>query len=227
MAKRKRMDLSLSTIQPLTENQGQAFNSFQTGKNLLLHGVAGTGKTFVALYLALDLFFQNIYRPKFDKIFIIRSVVPTRNIGFLPGSYEEKIEVYESPYKSIFSELFRSGDAYNMAWQKDIIEFATTSYLRGETFNDALIIVDECQNMNMHELDSVITRIGDNSRIIFAGDFRQSDFRSDFERNGILDFKTILTKMDSFDVIEFGLEDIVRGPIVKDYIITKYELGYM
>ena len=227
MAKRKRMDLSLSTIHPLTNIQGQAFNSFQTGKNLLLHGVAGTGKTFVALYLALDLFFQNIYRPQFDKIFIIRSVVPTRNIGFLPGSYEEKIEVYESPYKSIFSELFRSKDAYNMAWQKEIIEFGTTSYLRGETFNDSIVVVDECQNMNMHELDSVITRLGDNSRIIFAGDFRQSDFRSDFEKNGILDFKTILSSMELFDVIEFGIEDIVRSPIVKDYIIAKYELGYI
>ena len=188
--------------------------------------MAGTGKTFVALYLALDLFFQNLYRPDFEKIHIMRSVVPTRNMGFLPGSIDEKIEVYESPYKSIFSELFSSADAYNMAWQKEIVEFTTTSYLRGETFNDSILVVDECQNMNMHELDSVITRLGDNSRIIFAGDFRQTDFRSDFEKNGILDFKSILSYMSVFDVIEFGIDDIVRSALVKDYIITKYELGY-
>lgn len=226
MAKRKRMDLTLKQINPLTSLQGEAFRSFQSGKNLLLHGVAGTGKTFVALYLALDLFFQNLYRPDFDKIHIMRSVVPTRNMGFLPGSIDEKIEVYESPYKSIFSELFGSADAYNMAWQKEIVEFTTTSYLRGETFNDSILVVDECQNMNMHELDSVITRLGDNSRIIFAGDFRQTDFRSDFEKNGILDFKSILSYMSVFDVIEFGIDDIVRSALVKDYIITKYELGY-
>ena len=226
MAKRKRMDLTLKQINPLTSLQGEAFRSFQSGKNLLLHGVAGTGKTFVALYLALDLFFQNLYRPDFEKIHIMRSVVPTRNMGFLPGSIDEKIEVYESPYKSIFSELFSSADAYNMAWQKEIVEFTTTSYLRGETFNDSILVVDECQNMNMHELDSVITRLGDNSRIIFAGDFRQTDFRSDFEKNGILDFKSILSYMNMFDVIEFGIDDIVRSALVKDYIITKYELGY-
>lgn len=226
MAKRKRMDLTLKQVNPLTSLQGEAFRSFQSGKNLLLHGVAGTGKTFVALYLALDLFFQNIYRPEFDKIHIMRSVVPTRSMGFLPGSIDEKIEVYESPYKSIFSELFGSANAYNMAWQKEIVEFTTTSYLRGETFNDSILVVDECQNMNMHELDSVITRLGDNSRIIFAGDFRQTDFRSDFEKNGILDFKSILSYMNMFDVIEFGIDDIVRSALVKDYIITKYELGY-
>ena len=226
MAKRKRMDLTLKKINPLTSLQGEAFRSFQTGQNLLLHGVAGTGKTFVALYLALDLFMENLYRPDFDKIHIMRSVVPTRSMGFLPGSLEEKIEVYESPYKSIFSELFGSADAYNMAWQKEIIEFTTTSYLRGETFNDCILVVDECQNMNMHELDSIITRLGENSRIIFAGDFRQSDFKSNWEKNGILDFKFILSAMELFDVIEFGIDDIVRSALVKDYIIAKYALGY-
>jgi phosphate starvation-inducible protein PhoH len=226
MAKRKRMDLTLKTINPLTSLQGEAFRSFQTGQNLLLHGVAGTGKTFVALYLALNLYLENIYRPAFDKIHIMRSVVPTRSMGFLPGSIDEKIEVYESPYKSIFSELFGSADAYNMAWQKDIIEFTTTSYIRGETFSDCILVVDECQNMNLHELDSIITRLGDNSRIIFAGDFRQTDFKSDFEKNGILDFKFILATMELFDVIEFGIDDIVRSALVKDYIIAKYALGY-
>ena len=226
MAKRKRMDLTLKKINPLTSLQGEAFRSFQAGQNLLLHGVAGTGKTFVALYLALDLFMENLYRPDFDKIHIMRSVVPTRSMGFLPGSIDEKIEVYESPYKSIFSELFGSADAYNMAWQKEIIEFTTTSYLRGETFNDCILVVDECQNMNMHELDSIITRLGENSRIIFAGDFRQSDFKSNWEKNGILDFKFILSAMELFDVIEFGIDDIVRSALVKDYIIAKYALGY-
>ena len=225
MAKRKRMDLTLKKINPLTSLQGEAFRSFQTGQNLLLHGVAGTGKTFVALYLALDLFMENLYRPDFDKIHIMRSVVPTRSMGFLPGSLEEKIEVYESPYKSIFSELFGSADAYNMAWQKEIIEFTTTSYLRGETFNDCILVVDECQNMNMHELDSIITRLGENSRIIFAGDFRQSDFKSNWEKNGILDFKFILSAMELFDVIEFGIDDIVRSGLVKEYLIAKLEQG--
>jgi len=113
-----------------------------------------------------------------------------------------------------------------MAWQKDIIEFTTTSYIRGETFSDCILVVDECQNMNLHELDSIITRLGDNSRIIFAGDFRQTDFKSDFEKNGILDFKFILATMELFDVIEFGIDDIVRSALVKDYIIAKYALGY-
>ena len=226
MAKRKRLDMVLSSINPLTSMQGQAFRSFQTGQELLLHGMAGTGKTFVALYLALDLFLEDIYRPQFEQIHIIRSVVPTRNMGFLPGSREEKIEVYEGPYKSIFSELFCRKDAYNIAQQKEIIEFYTTSFIRGVTFNNCIIVVDECQNMNMHELDSIITRLGDNARIIFSGDFHQSDFINKVEKNGILDFKKILDSMRCFDVVEFGIEDIVRSSLVKDYIIAKYSLGY-
>ena len=146
-------------------------------------------------------------------------------MGFLPGSVKEKARVYEAPYYAIFNELFGRGDAYEVLKSRNQIQFTTTSFVRGLTFNDSIVIVDECQNMTYQELDSVITRLGDNCRVIFCGDFRQSDFRWDDERQGILDFMKIIKTMKSFDFIEFHKEDIVRSDLVKEYIISKLNLN--
>ncbi len=205
--------LDISEIEPLTRNQVRAFEST---KNLVLHGVAGTGKTFVGCYLAYD----DMAKSAYDKLVIIRSAVPTRDIGFLPGNEKEKASVYEEPYKDIAIDVFNRGDAYQILKTKNLVEFMTTSYIRGITLRDATILIDECQNMSFHELDSVITRIGQNCRVIFSGDFRQSDLKN----SGMQDFLHILRRMDCFDFIEFGVEDIVRSDFVKSYIIAKNEL---
>jgi len=205
--------LDISEIEPLTRNQVRAFESTQ---NLVLHGVAGTGKTFVGCYLAYD----DMAKGAYDKLVIIRSAVPTRDIGFLPGNEKEKASVYEEPYKDIAIDVFNRGDAYQILKTKNLVEFMTTSYIRGITLRDATILIDECQNMSFHELDSVITRIGQNCRVIFSGDFRQSDLKN----SGMQDFLHILRRMDCFDFIEFGVEDIVRSDFVKSYIIAKNEL---
>ena len=146
-------------------------------------------------------------------------------MGFLPGNQKEKSKVYEAPYYSICSELFNRGDAYDILKQKGIIQFNTTSFIRGLTLNDSIVIVDECQNMTWHELDSVITRLGENTRIIFCGDFRQSDFRWDDEKEGLHDFMRVIKRMSSFDFVEFDKDDIVRSDVVKEYIISKLELN--
>lgn len=220
---RKKNGLNLEYIEPMTENQKRVFDSYLSGKNVMCHGVAGTGKTFVASYLAIRDVLEN-YDDK-QSLHIIRSVVPTRDMGFLPGSQKEKAKAYEAPYYSIFSELFGRGDAYEVLKNQMKVNFTTTSFVRGLTFNDCIVIVDECQNMTYHELDSIITRLGDNSRLIFCGDFRQSDFKWDDERQGILDFMKIIRKMNSFDFVEFEREDIVRSSLVKEYICTKLDLG--
>jgi len=172
MAKRNRTltaaSLTLHEIEPLTRNQVAAFES---DRHLVLHGVAGTGKTFISLYLAFDDMIKGLY----DRTIIIRSAVPTRDIGFLPGTEKEKSAVYEEPYKDICIELFDRGDAYEILKNKNLVQFMTTSFIRGITLRDSVVIVDECQNMSFHELDSIITRIGEGSRIIYCGDFRQSD----------------------------------------------------
>ena len=186
--------LEVSEIEPLTRNQLKAFES---DNNLILHGVAGTGKTFVSCYLAYDDMSKGVY----EKLVIIRSAVPTRDIGFLPGNEKEKASVYEEPYKDIAIDVFGRGDAYQILKTKNLVHFMTTSFIRGITLRDATIVIDECQNMSFHELDSIITRVGENCRVIFSGDFRQSDLKS----NGMDDFFKILKKMGSFDFIEFHL----------------------
>lgn len=207
-------NLDLQTIEPLTQNQLKAFES---EKNLVLHGVAGTGKTYISCYLAFDDMIKGYY----DKLVIIRSAVSTRDIGFLPGNESEKASVYEEPYKDICIELFQRGDAYQILKTKNLVHFMTTSFIRGVTLRNATIIVDECQNMSFHELDSIITRIGEGCRVIFCGDFRQADLA----RNGLKDFIRVLKVMDSFDLIDFEIKDIVRSQFVKDYIIAKTDLG--
>ena len=212
----------LREIKPLTINQDLTFKSFNKGQHLLLHGVAGTGKTFISLYLALK---DVLYHETFKRIIVVRSVVPSRDMGFLPGSMKEKIRVYEEPYKAICDDLFSRGDGYDILKSKHLVEFTTTSFLRGVTFEDAVIIVDESQNMSIAELDTVMTRVGENCRIIFCGDFRQSDLIRAEERKGLLTFMKILDRMSCFEKIEFGKEDIVRSALVKNYIISKLELG--
>jgi phosphate starvation-inducible protein PhoH len=215
--------LNLYGIDAITYAQKQVFESYGSGYNLMLHGCAGTGKTFISAYLAIKDIIHRVDEKR--TLHIIRSIVPTRDIGFLPGNEKEKSKVYEAPYYAIFSELFNRGDAYDILKQKDMIKFQTTSFIRGITMDDSIIVVDEAQNLNFHELDSVITRIGENSRIIFCGDFTQSDFRLKNEQNGILDFMKILSKMKAFDFVEFNKNDIVRSDLVKEYICTKMDMG--
>jgi phosphate starvation-inducible PhoH-like protein len=215
---------SLRTISPLTLNQSSTFKAFEQGKHLLLHGVAGTGKTYISLYLALN---EVLNKSRYKHIVVIRSVVPSRDMGFLPGSAKEKARVYEEPYKMICDDLFGRGDGYDILKMKRMLDFTTTSFLRGVTFNDAIIIVDECQNMIQQELDTVMTRVGNNCRIVFCGDFRQTDLAKHEERRGLLTFMNILDRMSCFEKIEFGKEDIVRSALVKSYIISKLELGYV
>lgn len=217
-----KINFQLKGITPLTQNQSKAFESFDNGKNLLLHGIAGTGKTFISMYLALN----EVMNPlgNYNKVIIVRSVVPTRDMGFLPGSHKDKAKVYEAPYYIIANELFGRGDAYDILKQKTVVEFISTSFIRGTTLNDAIVVVDEIGNMTLHELDSVITRIGKNCRVIFSGDFRQSDLTREQEKNGLKDFMRILDRMKSFNYIEFDENDIVRSGLVKEYIIAKDRL---
>lgn len=223
-ATRPNHGLEMKTLRPLTSTQESMFEAYADGNNLMAHGIAGTGKTFLALGLSLGEIFSGL--SSYKKVIIVRSVVPTRDIGFLPGDDKQKSEVYEAPYVQICTELFGRGDAYALLKHKGVIEFVSTSYIRGVTINDSIVIVDEMQNLNFHELDSVITRLGKNSKIVFCGDFRQSDFSKEQERNGLKNFMQIIQKMKMFEFIEFAKEDIVRSPLVKSYIITKSDLNF-
>ncbi len=218
MAKRSKTingsGLEVQEIEPLTRNQVRAFES---EKHLILHGVAGTGKTFVACYLAFD----DMAKKEYEKLVIIRSAVPTRDIGFLPGNEKEKASVYEEPYKDIAIDIFGRGDAYQILKTKNLVEFMTTSFIRGITLRNATIVIDECQNMSFHELDSIITRVGQGCRVILCGDFRQSDLKN----SGMNEFLNVLKRMECFDFIEFGIDDIVRSEFVKQYIIAKTTLN--
>jgi len=219
----QKQHLNLKSIKPITENQKLAFQEWKAGQNLLLHGLAGTGKSFISLYLAL----KEIYNPESNckRILIVRNVVPTRDMGFLPGSIKDKTKVYEMPYQSICSDLFGRGDAYEMLKAKHLLDFTTTSFIRGSTFQDTIVIVDEINNLTFHELDSVITRLGNNCKIMLCGDYRQSDLLYQNDRAGLSTFIEVLDTMNGFYHVEFGIDDIVRSGLVKAYIIAKYNLG--
>lgn len=213
--------LELKPIKALTQNQQIVFDSWWSGKNLWLHGTAGTGKSFLALYLALQ---SVLVDETHDKVIIVRSVVPSRDMGFLPGNAKEKAAVYKAPYHTICAELFGRGDAYNILEQKNKVEFMTTSFARGTTLPNQIIVVDETQNMTSQELNTIFTRIGKNSRFIFAGDIRQTDLNKGREMSGIADFMEIIRIMKSFDMTEFKPEDIVRSALVKEYIMARNKL---
>lgn len=212
-------------ISPMTDNQRIAFDFWDDGYNLMLHGIAGTGKTFLGLYFAL----KEVVKPNspFKKVYIVRSTVSTRDQGFLPGSLKEKAKVFESPYVPICSKLYGRGDAYEVLKGKGYIEFVTTSYLRGETFDDCILVVDEVQNMGDGELHTVMTRVGENCRIIFCGDVKQDDLTSERKKelSGLRDFMKILHRMKEFEFVDFQVEDIVRSRLVKSYIIERDKLG--
>jgi len=220
----------LIDIDPLTDNQKKLFESYSDGKHIVAYGCAGTGKTFITLYNAL----QDVLNEQspYERIYLVRSLVATREIGFLPGSHEDKADIYQIPYKNMVKYMFQMpSDAdfemlYGNLKSQETIKFWSTSFLRGTTLDNSIIIVDEFQNLNFHELDSIITRVGENTKICFCGDASQSDLQKTNERNGIVDFMSILRKMPSFDIIEFGVEDIVRSGLVKEYILAKIEEGF-
>ena len=217
----------LVDIQPITDNQKVLFDSYKEGKHVIAYGAAGTGKTFITLYNALkDVLDENT---PYERIYIVRSLVATREIGFLPGDYEDKSDIYQVPYKHMVKYMFQMpSDAdfemlYGNLKAQETIKFWSTSFLRGTTLDNAIVIVDEFQNLNFHELDSIITRIGEDSKIYFCGDASQSDLQKTNERNGIVDFMKIIRSMPSFNLIEFGINDIVRSGLVKEYLIAKLE----
>ena len=219
----------LLNIEPITDNQKRVFVSYKEGKHIVAYGCAGTGKTFITLYNALSEILDD--KTPYERIYLVRSLVSTREIGFLPGDHEDKADIYQIPYKNMVKYMFQMpSDAdfemlYGNLKAQESIKFWSTSFIRGTTLDNAIVIVDECQNLNFHELDSIITRIGENSKIMFCGDASQTDLIKTNDRNGIVDFMNILRKMNSFDIIEFGIDDIVRSGLVKEYIIAKLENG--
>src|SRR6056300_1843371 len=220
---------NLISIKPVTDNQKVAFNAYKDKKNLFLYGAAGTGKTFVSLYLA----FKDVLNPEtpYECVYLVRSAVPTREIGFLPGDEEDKTALFQVPYQNMVQFMFEQPNeqAFSMLYDRlksqGSLMFLTTSFLRGITLDNAIIIVDECQNLNFHELDSITTRVGQDSKIIFCGDFMQTDLQKQYEKEGMMKFMQILEQMNAFENIEFNIGDIVRSGFVKNYLINKIKMG--
>jgi predicted ribonuclease YlaK len=218
------------TINPLTKNQQIVFEEYSKGKNLFLHGCAGTGKSFTSIYLALKEILSG--NSKHEKLYIVRSLVPSREIGFLPGNHDDKSDIYQIPYKNMVKYMFKmpNDEAFDSLYQnlktQETISFWSTSFLRGVTLDNAIIIVDEMQNLSGRELHTIMTRVGVNSKIIFCGDVRQTDLLRSSEKNGIYDFTKIIRLLeDDFSMVEFEIEDIVRSGLTKRYITAQHQLN--
>ncbi len=230
MKRKKPINLDfIKEIEPLTDNQKAYFDAYQKDQNIVGYGCAGTGKTFVALYNALTDVLSE--KSPYEKIYIVRSLVATREIGFLPGDHEDKSSLYQIPYKNMVKYMFEMPDdssfemLYGNLKTQGTISFWSTSFIRGTTLDNAIILVDEFQNLNFHELDSIITRVGENSKILFCGDATQTDLVKQNERTGIADFMKILRLMPSVDIVEFQVEDIVRSGLCKEYLLAKMEMN--
>ena len=219
----------LVKIEPVTDNQKVVFDSYKKGKNQFLYGCAGTGKTFITLYLAMNEVLRQ--DTPYDRVVMVRSLIPTREIGFLPGDEEDKAALYQVPYSNMVQFMFKQPNEQAFSMLYDRIKsqgsfyFLSTSFLRGLTFDNSIIIVDECQNLNFHELDTIVTRVGQDSKIMFCGDFMQTDLSKVNERNGLHDFLRILEEMEEFNCLEFNIGDIVRSGFVRNYLIQKTKLG--
>lgn len=202
-------------FEPKTQKQAEAMYDFEDGKNLILTGYAGTGKTYIAIAFAL----QALLRGEVRKIHIVRSAVSSRDIGFLPGTEEQKLEVYEKAIRAIFNRLLKRDDAYECLKHAGNVSFGSTSFERGLTYEDTCIIVDEFQNASFKELDTLVTRLAGSSKIIFSGDTRQSDLRDGM--SGFNRFVRISEKVRQFFTRhDFGIDDIVRSGLVKAWIIA-------
>lgn len=213
----------LNVFDPLTKNQSKFFETYKQGaKAIMLHGAAGTGKTFIALYKSLEEVMDK--SNPYQKVVLVRSVVPSREIGHLPGDEKEKTDVYLAPYKAICQDLFNTEQAYERLVEQKNVEFMITSFVRGVTIDNSIIIVDECQNMNFQELSSIITRVGENTKIIFCGDFKQTDLNKKSDQSGLREFFEVITRMPSFRTVEFGIEDIVRSDIVREFIVANLHI---
>ena len=220
---------TLLTIEPLTDNQKKVFDAWNDGKNIFTSGVAGSGKTFILLYLALKEALNK--SSMIDKVVLVRSLLPSRDVGFLPGTIEEKSDLYQDPYRILVRYLFEMPSdqgheqLYNKLVGQGSLEFYSTSFLRGQTFDRSIIIVDEASNLVFQELDTIMTRVGQDSKICFAGDMAQSDLRKhNGDRSGYHNFQVILEEMEEFEVVEFGIGDIIRSGLVRSYLIAKSNL---
>jgi len=217
----------MTTIKPLTENQNKMFRAFEDGKNLFIGGCPGTGKSFIALYLSL---YEALSEDSYvDQVYVVRSAVPTRDIGFLPGTKDEKMEAYTDVYSSMIAKFFQDFDAPEMMPAKLVeqgsLVFLSTSFLRGATFDNSIVVVDECQNMSYHELATLVTRMGENSRIIFCGDFNQTDLKRN-EQQGWTNFVKVINEMPEwFSVIFMDIDDIVRSKLCKAFVQKQVELN--
>ena len=219
----------LVEMKGVTKNQLEVFKQYEAGKNLFLYGPAGTGKTFVILYNAI----KEVLDPKINYkcIYIVRSLMPTRNLAFMPGDEQDKSSLYQVPYDNMLRFMFKlsAPEQFDMLYgelkKQGNVEFLSTSFLRGITLDNAIVLVDECQNLNFHELDTIMTRVGQESKIMFSGDFDQTDLREDDEKAGLGQFIKIINEMKEFYSCEFDIGDIVRSGLVRSYIIQKYNTG--
>ena len=220
---------SMVDVKGITKNQTEVIKEYKKGKCLFLYGSAGTGKTFITLYHAL----KEVLDPKtqYQRVYVVRSLMPTREIGFLPGDEEDKSALYQVPYDNMVRFMFKmpTEDQFDFLYdrlrQQGSLMFLSTSFLRGITLDNAIIIVDECQNLNFHELDTIMTRVGQDSKIMFCGDFDQSDLSKEREREGLGNFMKIINEMKELHLCEFDIGDIVRSGLVRSYIVQKYNTG--
>lgn len=192
---------------PKTEKQREYVEALKTAPQIIVTGPAGTGKTYIAATKAAQLYEAGVI----DRIILTRPNVPSgRSLGFFPGTLEEKIAPWIVPFVEVLEEHLGK-EAVEIAMKKGNIQVVPFEVMRGRTFRDAFVILDEAQNATAHELKMFLSRIGENAQAVLNGDVSQTDLRADSGLKVVID---LITKQKlPVPVIEFTLDDIVRSDI--------------
>jgi phosphate starvation-inducible PhoH-like protein len=205
--------MPVAEIEVLNHAQRRYLSSIKSNIITFGVGVAGTGKSYIALSYAAE----QLKAKRISKIIITRPIVEAgEKIGYLPGELEEKIAPYFEPMISILNK--RLGVSFvEYLIKRGVIQAKPLAYLRGSTFEDAVVILDESQNTTPSTMQLFLTRIGENCKVIIDGDVRQSDIKGE---SGLSDAMTRLKGINNIGVVTFGIDDVVRSGICRDIVIA-------
>lgn len=200
----------------LTDSQERYWDVLEKNQITLCFGPAGVGKSYIAMKKAIDLLWNE--DNKYEKIIIVRPAVEAEeHLGALPGNLEEKLDPYIYPSYYLLNKIIGK-ESREKLYNEGFIEIAALAYMRGWNVDNAILVFEEAQNATPSQIKLLITRIGFNSKFFLSGDLEQSDKYKDKTKSGLYDAKERLKDVKDIGIFEFGINDVVRNPIITEIL---------